>query len=211
MAFYNQLFPPCIGRNMEAGPGYVADQAWTLAGQRAFNLYDPLPIREYALVVPVRQGEEFEELVAFFLATRGLDPFLFKDWSDYRATQQNTQATLISGATYQLERTYAAPGRTVRRPIYKLSTPAISPDAPTTKVFRTRSGATTDITSTSTLDATKGTVTVTGHVAGDTYAWSGEFYVPVYFADPRAVWTVIGNPNMLTEWSGVALRESREI
>lgn len=211
MAFYNQLFPPCIGRNMEAGPGYIADQAWSLSGQRAFNLYDPAPLREYLLNVPVRRGEEFDELVAFFLATRGLDPFLFKDWSDYEATRQNTDAVLVSGSTYQLRRVYVAPSRTVSRPIYKIATPALLPGALTFKLWRTRSGASTDITATSTIDYAKGTATVVSHTAGDTYSWEGEFFVPVYFSDPKAVWRVLGNPNMLTEWSSLSLRESREI
>jgi uncharacterized protein (TIGR02217 family) len=203
MAFYNQLFPPCIGRNMEAGPTFVADVAWTVAGQRAYNLYDPLPLREYTLAVPVRQGEEFEELVAFFLVTRGLDPFLFKDWSDYRATRANTSMTPIAGSVYQMNRVYPAPGRTATRPVYKPAAGA--------RIWRTRSGVATDITGTSTVSATTGRVTVVGHTSGDTYNWEGEFYVPVYFSDPRAVWNVIGNPNMLTEWAGLTLRESREI
>ena len=203
MAFYNEVFPQCIGRNMEAGPGYIADQAWSLSGQRAYNLYDPHPLQEYTLAVPVRTGDEFEELRAFFLATRGLDPFLFKDWSDFEATLQNTSMTLISGAVYQMNRIYPAPARTTVRPIFK-------PMAGV-QIWRTRSGVTTNITGTSTVVYTTGRVTVTGHADGDTYRWSGEFYVPVYFSDPKAVWNVIGNPNMLTEWSGLTLRESREI
>ena len=203
MAFYNEVFPQCIGRNMEAGPGYVADQAWTLSGQRTYNLYDPYPLQEYTLAVPVRAGDEFEELRAFFLATRGLDPFLFKDWSDYEATLQNTSMTLVSGAVYQMNRLYVAPGRTTVRPIFKPMAGA--------QIWRTRSGVTTNITGSSTIVYTTGRVTVSGHVSGDTYRWTGEFYVPVYFSDPKAVWNVIGNPNMLTEWSGLTLRESREI
>lgn len=203
MAFYNQLFPPCIGRNMEAGPGYIADQAWTVSGQRAFNLYDPLPIREYTLSVPVRQGEEFEELVAFFLATRGLDPFLFKDWSDYIATRANTSTTNTGGAQYQLNRIYSAPGRTAVRPVTK---PAVG-----IQVWRLRSGASTNITGATAVNLTTGIIEVAGHLEGDSYTWEGEFYVPVYFSDPKAVWNVIGNPNMLTEWASLSLRESREI
>lgn len=202
MAFYNQVFPPRIAQNMEAGPGYIADQAWSQSGQRAFNLYDPLPLREYNLRHPVRKGADFEELVAFFMATRGLDPFLFKDWSDYRATLENTSLTLITGAVYQMNRIYVAPLRTSVRPIYKPAAGAM--------IWRTRSGSTSDITGTSTIDFDTGEVEVAGHMVGDTYRWTGAFYVPVCFADPRAVWNVIGTPGMLTEWSDLSLRESRE-
>ena len=56
-----------------------------------------------------------------------------------------------------------------------------------------------------------GEVTVSGHVSGDTYTWAGQFYVPVYFSDPMAMFRVLGGPRMLTDWPDITLRESREI
>lgn len=203
MAFYEQLFPPRISAYMEGEPRFLADQAYSQSGQRYFNLYDPDPVREYTIAHPVRNGADFEELRAFFHVVRGLDPFLFKDWSDYLATTSNTSLTLISGSTYQMNRLYVAPSRTSVRPIYKPVSGAL--------IFRTRSAVTTDITGTSSVSTTTGQVTVSGHVDGDTYTWSGMFYVPVYFSEPKALFRVIGGSSMLTEWPEITLRESREI
>ena len=204
MALYSQVLPECISNNLEVAVRFIADQAFSQAGQRYFNLYDAQPLREYVLAYPPQDPAEVEELRAFFLAVRGLDPFLIKDWSDFEATQQNTSLTLITGSVYQMNRIYVAPSRTAVRPIYKPKTGAL--------IFRTRSGVTTDITGTSSIDFATGRVTVASHAGGDTYAWSGEFYVPVYFSDPQAVFRVLsGSASRLVEWPDITLRESREI
>ena len=48
-------------------------------------------------------------------------------------------------------------------------------------VYRTRAGSVA--TATATVDTSTGIATITGHVAGDTYTWAGEFDVPVTFTD----------------------------
>lgn len=203
MAFYEQVFPECISVGMQAAVRYMADAAYGQAGQRYTNLYDTEPVREWVFSHPPRSAADFEAFRAFFLAVRGIDPFLFKDWSDYIATQQNTSLTLISGTTYQMNRLYVAPSRTTVKPIYKPKAGA--------QIFRTRSGSTTDITGSSTVITTTGRVSITGHAGGDTYTWSGFFYLPAYFSAPEATFNVIGGTSMLTEWPDISIRESREI
>lgn len=204
MAFYAQVFPVCIGNNMEGGTRYIADQAFSQAGQRAFNLYSAEPVREYQLREPIRGAEEFEDLRAFFHATRGVDAFLFSDPADKDLTLLNSSLTLISGSDYQLNRLYVAPGRTTVRRIQK--------PASGLQIFRTRSGVTTNITAGgASINFSTGVVAISGHVSGDTYAAEGEFYVPVYFSDPMAMFRLFGGPRMLTEWPDITLRESREI
>lgn len=203
MAFYEQVFPERISAGMQAVMRYMADFAFGQAGQRYTNLYDTEPVREWVFGHPPRTGAEFEEFRAFFQAVRGVDPFLFKDPSDYIATQSNSSLTLISGSTYQMNRLYVAPGRTTVRPIYKPKSGAL--------IYRTRSGSTTDITGTSTVSTTTGQVTVSGHMSGDTYNWAGYFYVPAYFSAPEAAFMVIGGSSMLTQWPDISVRESREI
>lgn len=111
--------------------------------------------------------------------------------------------TLITGSTYQLNRLYVSPGRTVTRPIYK-------PAAGLT-VLRTRSGVTTDITGSSTINFDNGQVVVTGHMSGDTYSAEGEFYVPAYFMVPEAAFSAMNASSILLEWPDIVVRESREI
>lgn len=203
MAFYAQVFPERISAGMRTVMRYMADASFGQAGQRYTNLYDAEPVREWVFAHPPRSASDFLDLRAFFLAVRGIDGFLFKDWSDYIATQGNSSLSLISGSTYQMNRIYVAPGRTTVRPIYKPKAGAL--------IYRTRSSVTTDITGTSSVSTANGQVTVSGHASGDTYTWSGFFYVPAYFSAPEASFMVIGGPQMLTEWPDISIRESREI
>ena len=92
----------------------------------------------------------------------------------------------MSTDVYQLQRLYVFGSRTFTRPIYK-------PVSGKVTVFRTRSGTTTTITP-SIIDLTLGRVTVTGHVGGDTYSWTGEFDVPVAFTSDMME-AVIENKN----------------
>jgi len=203
MSFYEELFPVGISRNMQGGPAFLAMEANTIGGNRYTNLLDPYPLHEFSLAHPVRTREEFEELRAFFWVVRGIDGFRFQDPSDYLATPANTSLTLISGTTWQLNRIYVSPGRTAIRPIYK--------PASGLKVWRTRSGVTSDITGTSTITTTNGQVVIESHMSGDTYTWSGEFHIPAAFAEPRALFRVLGGSSMLTEWPDITIRETREI
>jgi uncharacterized protein (TIGR02217 family) len=100
--------------------------------------------------------------------------FRFKDWRDFEATQANSKLTLITGATYQLQRKYTFGGATVLRDIYK-------PVLTTVLIWRTRSSVVT--LATATVDYTTGIATISGHTSGDTYTWTGEFDVPVTFVD----------------------------
>lgn len=202
MAFFEELFPECVSINMTGGPRFRTSKAYMPGGQRVVNKDDPYPLNEYSVAHPIRKSDEFEELRAFFYVVGGDgDGFRFKDWSDYVATQGNTSATLVSTGIYQLNRIYVFGARTFTRPIQK--------PVSGLQFYRTRSGSTTNITGSSTIDTTNGRVTVTGHMSGDAYTWSGEFHVPVAFRDPAAVFRVLGGSSMLTEWPSIELEEIR--
>jgi uncharacterized protein (TIGR02217 family) len=202
MAFFEQQFPPIISSNMQGGPRFLTDKSYTAGGQRITNRRSQYPLHEYSLAHPVREGDMFEQLRAFFYVVGGdADGFRFKDWSDYKAAQAQTSATLITGSVYQLNKLYTFGARTFTRPIFK--------PIPGAQIFRTRLGTTTNITGTSAIDFAAGRVTVTGHSAGDTYTWSGEFDIPAAFRDPGAVFQVLGGPRMLTEWPSIEIEEVR--
>ena len=203
MAFFEALFPPRISRNAQGGPRFLTSKAYTVSGQRQTNRNATYPLHQYTIGHPVKTGADFEQLRAFFYVVGGdADAFRFKDWSDFRATQANTSTTVITGTTYQLNRTYTFGGRQFVRPIYK---PVAG-----VQVFRTRGVDVTDITESCAVNTTNGQMTVnTGHQAGDTYTWVGTFHVPVAFKDPAALWRLLGTPNMLTEWPSIELEEIR--
>lgn len=203
MAFFEQLFPPRISRNAQGGPRFLTSKAYTTSGQRITNRNAAWPLHQYTIDHPVKTAADFEELRAFFYVVGGdADAFRFKDWSDFRATVENTSMTVITGTTYQLNRTYTFGGRQFIRPIYK---PVAG-----LRVFRNRGGVITDVTTDCVITTSTGQVVVQlGHQAGDTYRWQGTFHVPVAFKDPAALWTLLGTPDLLTSWPAIELEEVR--
>lgn len=203
MAFFEELFPPEISVGMTGGPRFQTSKAYTGTGRRFTNRESIYPLHDYSLGNPAMRDDLFERLRAFFWVVGGdADAFRFKDWSDFRATQSSSGATLVTGSTYQLARLYRFGSRTFTRPIVKPVAGA--------RIWRTRSGAASDVTAATTLDTTTGRFDVTGHVAGDTYAWVGEFHVPAAFKDPAATWRWLGEQGSARmQWPSLEVEEVR--
>lgn len=204
MAFFEEQFPPCISIGMTGGPRFLTSKVYANNGRRITNLGDELPLHQFSLSKPIQAEEDFDLLRAFFWNVSGdTDGFRFKDWSDYRATAQNSRVTLVSGTTYQLNRIYIFGNRTKVRPIQKPITGS--------QIFRVRGGVATDITGTDagTVNTTTGRVTILNNVGGDTYFWVGQFDLPAAFVDPAAVFNIIGGPRMLSEWASIEIEEIR--
>ena len=111
-----------------------------------------------------------DELLNLIHATEGaLYGFLYKDWSDYRVTNQSL-GTAPSGTTaVQLAKDYTFGARTHTRTITR-------PDAATVTVYED------GVAKAGTLDATTGLFTPGTAWAGGAVTWTGEFNVPVRFA-----------------------------
>ena len=205
MAFFEYRFPDRIAKGGRGGPRWKTSRAVTKSGTRQVNKEWTSPLHEYDVAQAIKTLADFEEVRAFFYVVFGAyDGFRYKDWTDYTATVANGVGTLVSGSVYQLYKNYTVGSRTFARKITK-------PVSGTVTFYRTRSAVTTNITSSSTIDTTTGRVTVTGHVGGDTYTWSGEFDVPVEFMDDALDAESIGSVHkMLMSWSSVKLREIRQ-
>lgn len=202
MAFFEELFPPRVSVNMTGGPRFLTSKAYMVGGQRITNRDAQYPLHRYKLAHPVKSAADFDQLRSFFYVVGGdADGFLFRDWSDYECAANRSSMTLVTADQYQMNKLYTYGTRTFTRKIQK-------PVAGAT-IYRTRSGTTTDITGTSSVNTATGVVTVAGHVAGDVYTWAGEFYVPVAFVDPAAVFRVLGTSDMLTEWPDFEVEEIR--
>lgn len=211
MAFFEQQFPPSISAGAQGGPRFLTSKAYMVGGQRHTNRNATYPIHEWMISVPPKSSSEFDQFRAFFYVVGGdADAFRFKDWSDFTAyggsdPLLNTSATFLTGSTtiLQLNRLYTMGSRTFVRPIYKpVSSPAVT-------VYRNRSGSITSITAT--VDTTTGQATISGHVAGDTYSWSGQFDVPVAFKNANAIWEYMGNAPSNTTWGQIEIEETRSI
>lgn len=203
MAFFEQLFPPRISRDAQGGPRFLTSKAYGSAGQRIANRDAAYPVHEYRLSKEPEVQKDFDDLRAFFYVVGGdADGFRFKDWSDFKATAVNTTLTPVVGVvnTWQLCRTYSFGTRMFVRPIYKPVAGA--------QVSRLRGGVRTALAVTP--DPTTGRVVITSHQASDSYAWVGEFHVPVAFKDPSAVWQLVGSaPNLRAEWTDIEIEEVR--
>lgn len=202
MAFFEELFPPDISSNMVGGPAFKTSKAYTQTGRRFTNRDALYPLHRFTLAHPPRLADQFERLREFFWVVGGdADAFRFKDWGDFRATLANSGSTEISAGLYQLARVYRYGSRTFTRPITKPVAGA--------RIWRTRASVSTDVTADTTLDTTTGQFNVTGHAAGDTYAWVGEFHIPAAFVDAAAAFRLIGTSAFITEWPSLEIEEVR--
>lgn len=204
MAFFEELFPECYSAEMTGGPRFLTSKAYMLGGQRITNRDAQLPLHEWQIAQPPQSQEAFDEIRSFFYVVGGdADAFRVKDWSDFECSADRSSMTLVTAGQYQMNKRYVYGSRTFTRPIQKPVAGA--------QIFRTRSGVTTEITSTdASVNTTTGIVTIANHVSGDVYTWSGEFHVPAAFKDPAAVFRIVSiGPSILSEWPGIALEEVR--
>lgn len=205
MAFLESpRFPANISQGAKGGPVFSTTKVYTRSGNRYANQNRQYPLPRYTIDQPARTGADFDTLRNFFYNLAGaFIGFRFKDWSDFKDTDANGVGqgiftAVVAGTSYQMVKRYPLGAVVFHRPIKK-------PVAGTIKVFRTRLAVTTDITGSSAIDTTTGVVTVTGHVSGDTYSWTGQFDVPVALDSDEATWNVIGGPSMVTEWPAIGL------
>lgn len=147
-------------------------------GKTQQNFLASMPITTCDLSHGVRSAADYQVVLdAWYIVNfTPYEGLRVKNHRDYIATLLNTSATFVSGSTtvLQLQRKHTFGGITFLRDITK---PCVSPAV---VVYRTRTGTTASITST--VDTTTGLATISGHIVGDTYTWTGEFDVPMTFA-----------------------------
>lgn len=202
MAFFEERLDDCYSFGATGGPNFSTTVNKTVSGQRYANRNWVYPLHRFDITEGVRSKEDFETLRAFFYNVFGrADGFRFKDHADFDATR--APATLISGSIYQLIKRYTRGVRTFDRPIYK-------PVSGKVTFFRTRAGVLSTITPT--INYANGQATVTGHVAGDSYTWTGQFDVPVAFVNDSMEAQIInkGRDGLLLQWPSIQLEEIRE-
>lgn len=168
-------------------------KSYNPAGRLFQNFLSSQPVHQYDYSHGVRSRADFQAVLNIFYVVMftPYDGFLHKDWRDYQASQLNSNCAPLTATTLQLQRVHSFGGVAWNRNITKPNTSATG-----VQVFRTRTGATSGISSS--VDTTTGIVTISGHVAGDTYTWSGEFDVPVTFTDDD--WAADLEVNTINLW-----------
>lgn len=198
MAFLESRIDSKIERGAKGGPvnpGRV--KAYTRSGKLSQGFYASIPIHRYDVSHGLRSQADFLSVLNLWYVINftPYTGFRFKDHRDFRATRTNTALTLVSGSTYQLQRTYTFAGATTfLRNIYK--------PVDGTVIVYDASGNVLD----STVDYTTGIATVTGTPA----TWAGEFDVPVTFTDNE--WTSsleVHTDNLHLQFDPIKLEEIR--
>ena len=202
MSLFAERLPDCYSFGAKGGPKFSTEVNRTQGGQRFANRNWTYPLHVWDISHGIKTKEDFEILREFFYNVAGqADAFLFKDHADFEATLQ--PLVLISGTTYQTYRAYI---RGTRPFLRKITRPRA-----TIVVKRNRAGTITTLSPT--ISYTTGQVTVTGHVSGDTYTWTGQFDIPVVFTTDFmevVIENKRGDGQLLMRWPTAQVEEVRE-
>lgn len=175
MSFFEVEFPKAVSFGAVGGSTFFTNVNYGLSGFEQRNRNWARTRGKWAISVstPADMDDErqnFIELVqAFFLVVGAMaDGFRFKDWTDYKATNQEMQE-ITPGSVYQLQRTYSIAGRSYVRTITKPVTAAVK-DYRGNNLVNTvviKQGASTISASNYTVNHENGRVTFTGGLSMD--------------------------------------------
>ncbi len=129
MSFLEIQFPSDISYGTTGGPIYSTDVVTMFSGHEQRNSNWKNARGKYNIATGVKTEEQWQGLISFFRACKGKAiGFRFKDWTDYKA--KNQQIGISDGETteFQLVKTYSSGSSMVTRIINK-------PVAGTVKVY----------------------------------------------------------------------------
>lgn len=205
MIYVDVEFPPDIAFNARAEASWLTTMTTLLSGFEATNQNWSQVRHQYDAGLAVRLESDYALVKAHFNTMRGkAKAFPFTDPLDYQVPQTAGILALVSGSDYQLHYRYGTGDDKYDRKITR-------PRTGTVVVYRTRTGSTTTITPT--VSYTTGVVTVSGHADGDTYAWSGEFFVPCRYDIDQLPGVILDRQpggELIVECSSLPIVEVRE-
>lgn len=207
MVYVDVPFPERIAFNARAEASWLTTLTILLSGFEATNQNWAQVRHQYDAGLAVRVASDYALVKEHFNLMRGrAKSFPFTDPIDHHVAQADGVLTLVSGSNYQMHYRYGSGDDKYDRKITRPKNGAVT-------VYRTRSGSTSLITPT--ISYTTGVVTVTGHVSGDTYSWTGDFYVPCRYDIDRLPAVVVNkqpgqNGELYVECDSLPLVEVRE-
>ena len=103
MTFYETRFPEDISYGSTGGPEFSTNIIETNNGNEYRKINISYPRNKYNIMYTVKSEEELRKLINFFYIHKGKAiGFRFKDWSDYKATQQKIGIGNNHKTTFQL-------------------------------------------------------------------------------------------------------------
>jgi len=205
MEFVDTPFPERIAFQAKAEAMWQTTLTTLVSGFEASNQEWAQVRHAYDAGLAVRVASDYLLVKAHFNKMRGkAKSFPFLDPIDHTVTAG--VLTLISGSNYQLFYRYGSGTGAYDRKITR-------PKTGTVLVFRTRAGVTSSISPSITY--TTGVVAISGHVSGDTYSWSGQFYVPCRYDIDRLPGVIVNkqpgpNGELFVECDSIPIVEVRE-
>lgn len=177
MDWVDIAFPPRIALGAQRRPSWNTTLAQAGNGRETTNQNWSRVRHTFELSLAIRTATDYDDVVQHFHTMRGrARKFPFRDILDYKVTA--ARGTLLEGedspsTAYYLAKRYGTSPYHYDRRITR-------PAAGTVRIYRTRSGVITDITSSCAIDTSTGGVDVTAGVvvSGDTLSWAGQFWVP---------------------------------
>lgn len=210
MEFVDMEFPRRIAFHATAEAQWNTGLAALLSGFEVTNQNWSQTRHAYDVGLAIRTASDYLQVKTHFHAMRGrARAFPFLDPIDHSVTKAAGVLT-ESGANWQMFYRYGSGPSAYDRKITR-------PRAGTIAVFRTRSGVTTDVTGSASISYTTGIVGITGDADGDTYAWSGEFFVPCRYDVDRLPGAIIDkqppgreSAELLVDVNSIPMLEVRE-
>lgn len=179
MAFIDALLDESVAYGFEGGPEYSTDEIILNNGIRHANSAWAYPRHRYTAQFDNMQDEDRDRIIEVFHAVRGKrHSFKFKDWNDYRATNEplNVPGSFLGTLLpVQLYKTYSFGPAYAIRPIQAVLSVTVY------------LGATPVV---GTVDTETGMFTPAAPWADGSYTWSGEFYVWVHFTNDYNSFTI---------------------
>lgn len=210
MDFVDIEFPRRIAFHARAEAQWQTGLTALLSGFEVTNQNWAQTRHAYDAGLAIRTASDYLQVKTHFHAMRGrAKSFPFLDPIDHTVSQS---AGLLahSGSDWQMFYRYGSGDGIYDRKITR-------PRSGTVAVFRTRSSVTSDVTGSSTIDYTTGIIAITGHVSGDTYAWSGEFFVPCRYDIDRLPGAIVdkeppgrASAELLVDCDSIPMMEVRE-
>lgn len=210
MEFVDIEFPRRIAFHATAEAQWMTQLTAMNSGFEATNQNWSQTRHAYDVGLAIRTASDYLQVKTHFHAMRGrAKSFPFLDPIDYKVSQEAGVLT-AAGSDWQMFYRYGSGAGVYDRKITRPRTGTIA-------VFRTRSGVTTNVTGSATIDYTTGIVAITGNAGGDTYAWSGEFFVPCRYDVDRLPGAITDKqppgraaPELLVSCDSIPMLEVRE-
>lgn len=107
ISFCEERFPTDISYGISGGPNFNTEIVETAVGNEFRNMRTPYSRSKYNLASAIKTEEQLHKVIGFFRAMRGRAiAFRFKDWLDYKATQQFIAIADGRRKKYQLVKSY---------------------------------------------------------------------------------------------------------